>query len=354
MALFRSSPQIDQVFEKVDEMLVEGMILKVDWEDLKTRINRHFDRKWQDTVKKHCYGNDDLMVRELLDVGYPQLHTLNNRSKKLNKIAKDHPSSPYSRILEAGREIIVEMQMVAPKMEALKENIKTKKEIQEVKNPKPKPKIDPKAKTLIEDTMKKVAEGITQRVHDDNVDNQMRIVRMYEDKVSQLPEGKNQSPYRLFREQPYYRSLLGRLYEEDRITKTHSRVDGFDELIDKEAWKTANFTRDVFVSKQVSKLPAIATGLGDIKSISGTLNLGAAIEANLHLEFEGNKSFDVRTQVVLSTSIYGKPFHRYPTTFHNVTDQDGKMIAKMLSEDEMHEFAGVAPVEDEKINDGPQ
>lgn len=354
MPLFKGRPAIEQISEKIDELLEEGMLIKVDWEELKTRTNRHYENEWKRAVSEQCYGGDDPMSWELLDVGYPSLHTLNSKAKKLDKAIKNHPDSPFVRVAKAGHAIIDEMRVFAPKMESLKGMIKTGQQIKEAKNPKPIPKIDPKAKQLIKEAMEEIAGGVHSQVFEQHKARQLRAVKLYDERVTELPEGTNRSPHRVMRDYPEYASLLTRLYQSDWRTKTYLRVNDFDDLIDKNATKEADMVRDVFVHKQVSKLPAIATALGDLKSIKGHLNLRGRIEASLRLEFEQGASFNVNTKVVFSTSVYGKVFPRYPTTFHDVIDKNGEEVGKMLSEDEMHAFAGVEPLNsNEKTKDGP-
>lgn len=353
MPLFKGSPTLDQMSEKINDLLEEGMLLKVDWNELKQRINRHFEVEWKRTVNNQCYGSDEPMSRDLLSINYPMLHTLNSTTKKLDKAIKDHPESPLVRVAKAGQNLVEEMQVFAPNMETLKGMIKTSKDIKEAKNPRPMPKIDPKAKEMIKGAMEGITEGIRGKAFEQNKAFQLRVVALYEDRVAKLPEGKSDSPYRVFRYEPDYQHLLGRLYTSDRFNGAHRRIDDFEALIDKNANQGADFVRDVFVNKQLTKLPAIATALGNIKSIKGDLNLRGNIEASLRLEFEEGSSFNVITKVVFATSVNGKFYSRYPTTFHDVIDKEGNKVASMLSEDEMHEFAGVEPLSDSKTNDGP-
>ena len=330
MTIFRGRPQIEEVREKIDELLDEGMLLKVDWNELKERINRHYEREWKSNVSNHCYGSDDLMTRDLLDINYAQLHTINSARKKLNKAIKSHPDSPFVRVAQAGLSIVQELDDFAPKMDDLKAMIKTSKEIKEAQTPpKPKPRVDPEATKQIKEAMEAICQGVWDQAFESNRRHQLRIVEMYESQVAQRPDGKKLSPFRIFSRYPDYARTISKLFDQDIASREYERVSDFDALIDKDAARSADFVRDVFVNKQVDKLPAIATALGDLKSVKGHLSIRNKIEASLRLEFKQGSSFDVRTQVVFATSV------------------------KFLSEEEMHEFAGIEHSKDDKSMEGP-
>ena len=46
----------------------------------------------------------------------------------------------------------------------------------------------------------------------------------------------------------------------------------------------------------------------------------------MSLKFPDGSSFIVKTQQVISRSILGKIFARYPTTFHDITFSDGTKV----------------------------
>lgn len=354
MTLFRGRPQIEEVREKIDELLDEGMLLKVDWNELKERINRHYESEWKRNVSNHCYGSDDPLSNDLLDINYAQLHTINSARRKLDKAIKAHPNSPLVRVAQAGLSVVQELDEFSPKMNALKDMIKTSKEIKEAKSPpKPKPKIDPEATRQIQEAMEKISQGVWEQAFESSKRHLTKITELYEHQVAQRPEGKKLSPFKIFRQSPDYARSICRLYDEDIQSREYKRVSNFSELIEKDAARNADFVRDVFINKQVDKLPAIATALGQLKSVKGHLSLRNKVEASLRLEFEQGSSFDVNTQVIFATSVKGNFFSRYQTTFHNIVDKEGNHVGKMLSEDEMHEFAGIEVPKEENSMDGP-
>lgn len=62
---------------------------------------------------------------------------------------------------------------------------------------------------------------------------------------------------------------------------------------------------------------------------------GGKFECELRVQFMDGAQFDVKNQVVLKRSIYGKLFMQYPTTFHNVKLAGGVSMA-MPSEERMN------------------
>ena len=53
---------------------------------------------------------------------------------------------------------------------------------------------------------------------------------------------------------------------------------------------------------------------------------GSSSRNTISYELEDKSRFTVQNSIVLSYSVYGKPFYRYPTTFHNVILPNGDKL----------------------------
>ena len=94
---------------------------------------------------------------------------------------------------------------------------------------------------------------------------------------------------------------------------------------------------DNFVHKNTQKLAEILTKKNNLKSVTlrGADTSRGTIEGTLGLDFNDNSSFIVHSKLVFSYSVHGKPFSRYPTTFHSVVFPDGTKMTGRASEQRM-------------------
>jgi hypothetical protein len=93
---------------------------------------------------------------------------------------------------------------------------------------------------------------------------------------------------------------------------------------------------DAFVSKNISKIAPIVELKGNLhgaKVLSADTTSG--FWGEIKFNFEDGTEFTVRNKVVWKYSWSGGSFTQFPTTFHQVKFQDGK-VASMLSEEQMH------------------
>jgi len=92
--------------------------------------------------------------------------------------------------------------------------------------------------------------------------------------------------------------------------------------ITKLAKQSAKDAVESFVNKMKMKLTKIVGSRDIAVDVSGNSQRNS-----ITFEFEDKSGFTVRNSIVLSYSMYGTPFYRYPTTFHNVTIPGGKKMS---------------------------
>ena len=88
------------------------------------------------------------------------------------------------------------------------------------------------------------------------------------------------------------------------------------------------------VYKMKMKLSEIVGGRGIGVNVDGNHNRNT-----MSFDFEDGSKFTVKNGIVLSYSVYGKPFYRYPTTFHNVILPNGDKLSKPSEAKIKKEFA---------------
>lgn len=114
----------------------------------------------------------------------------------------------------------------------------------------------------------------------------------------------------------------------------------------KKAEADADFAQRMFLYKNVTKLAVIIESKGNFAShkiMHGTVN-GMGFQGEIEFVFADGSKFTVRNKVIVNISAHGKPFHQFPTTFHNVCLSEnrpagmGKMLPGQPSQEDMIEI----------------
>lgn len=323
-----------------------GAIPNVVYSEAKENINRAISEAHEELVSKPSFhggaGND--IPFEVTDVVYynkPQMHTLAGKLKKVEKLNYEHPA------VDVFCKLIREAMPLAHANDALKAKIVKRM---------PKPAEERKEafvpKLASNETVKRVADllnGITQSKHDELVaafvDYATRVVSSY--LTAQADADRPVDPHDYFRKRKdptgyFIAQRCVKFESRHGHPPTITRLPDADETIHKLAVGNADQIRDKFVYKNLRKLASIV----DAK---GNLHEGAVLFADvtqhgmlgrLRFTFSDGAAFTVQNSVVLSYSIYDRPFFRFPLTFHDVKMPDGSPM-KQPSEERMNTlFAG--------------
>ena len=106
------------------------------------------------------------------------------------------------------------------------------------------------------------------------------------------------------------------------------------------ATQMAKDVQDSYKQRLHAKLFIIlkAKPLKDVKLIR--LDIREFYEAMFHFFFEDGSEFTLQSQIVISSSIYGKEFYRFPNIYQNIVLSDGTKITKQSDEWMLVNFAG--------------
>lgn len=145
---------------------------------------------------------------------------------------------------------------------------------------------------------------------------------------------------------PYLRSLLEAVTEVKRDGHGGLRAvekDEAKEVISTRAQKLADEMSQAFIERNLAKLASIVDRKGNFSGIEQlSRNLSpAGMQGALRVQFEDGSAFTAQTSVVWSVSVLGKPFTRYPVTFHDVMLPDGEQMREP-SEERMNEVFALA------------
>ncbi|MCW3783000.1 hypothetical protein [Defluviimonas salinarum] len=180
------------------------------------------------------------------------------------------------------------------------------------------------------------------------------------------PQGKrlrDYSPYEHTRRigngrsDPVLRGALEALtesrFDHDSRQTLHQRRPDFRERIGRRADADADELCRSYIDKNLAKLDSIIERKGDFEAIEviGRRLDPAGMEGRLRVSFADGASFEARSSVVMSWSVHGKAFLRFPLTFHDVVLAGGAPMPAP-SEERMNEvFAAPASAPEE---DGPE
>ena len=359
----RFSTQVSRIMKGAEEADKKGGLLKTQWEDIKKDANRLMEESWEIAIKNYYLnirhdpkpGSEELAeeLDEIYWLRYPQAHTLNTTRKKLAKM--DLGSSSEAQILKTrATELIDFYEGFADEVNRLKEMIKTQAEIKgeerrrkiESGEIKPKPEA-PKAvvdqlEGAVREALSEVSDDISYRIRG----MMERVVKQYFDSVdSSVDRARKNYPRTIFKQNDFAQFVCSRLLTEYGPNAgpvgIHGKVDDFDKKLEGMVQSQTRDIVDRFVYKQKNKIPAIIAGLGAPTEVAVAAHSTSPIEGHVRVKMENGAEFNARTQVVYGTSVYGKFYARYPTTFHDVYGPGGEFKGKMLSEDEMLELANV-------------
>lgn len=111
----------------------------------------------------------------------------------------------------------------------------------------------------------------------------------------------------------------------------------YKKLIVDDSKRNANNIIEDFIHKLVIKLNTILSKKGNL---SGIRKEGNNTKNNdIYIEFKDGSKFKMRNQIVYGYSMYGRPFNRYPSTFHDVILPGGSRMPNPSEAEMINNFA---------------
>lgn len=197
-------------------------------------------------------------------------------------------------------------------------------------------------KILAQPELKKALEPICSRFYDQIV---KQVTERYEAMVKRyFTDGKFNLPRPNARTatRGEYMAYQNTVAELSPLMDMSNLRTNWKSIVKAAAEYSANFNVECFRVKLATKLGNVIEEKGGATVKGG----GNTVIYELFFDFKDKSSFKVKTQQVLSHSIHGKLFARYPTTFHNVVFKDGSKMVTPSSAKMQKEF-GIDIVEKE-------
>lgn len=198
----------------------------------------------------------------------------------------------------------------------------------------------PRASMTAERAVYDVLQAITEKHYAGLVDSFkgqfQRTVKLFLESGEQVRRQIHRDPWR--------NVAVSRATEPKRLAghQEYALLPDADVRLQELAEQLASDSQKQFVFKNLRKLASIVERRGDfdrIEEVSGSVNL-TGLTGAVRAHFKDGSSFVANNSVVWQTSVHGKPYQRFPLTFHDVVMADGTKISHP-SEQKMNEiFAG--------------
>jgi hypothetical protein len=184
--------------------------------------------------------------------------------------------------------------------------------------------------------VKKVYDQIIDKMHDDIVKS---IVEIDMKRADGLSKSLPSISVREFGKLVDY-ELLGRHFvksgsgisdyklKEDRVRK---------QVVAKYAEEAAKGIEDQFVSKNLAKVTSLVGEKGNLSEAKslGVDTRSGVLSGEIRFDFADGSGFTIRNQLVSVWAYDREPYHRFPSTFHDIISKDGTK-QKMKSEEWMN------------------
>lgn len=242
---------------------------------------------------------------------------LKRTTKQLKRTIKSRNATKLVKAAMTACEPWVE---IAEKLKAMKGDVvKRQVGVGTKKNPVPTGVLNKE----IEEELEKIGKGFAKELEENFEDHYHRLVKQYQ---ADAKRKGSTSTYDLYKSNDNYHlnKILSNFLDSAYGPNGHyvySVKKDYKTIVDKMAKQSAKDAVEGFVLKMKMKLSVIVGSRGIGVDVSGNSNRNT-----ISFEFEDKSRFTVQNSIVLSYSVYGKPFYRYPTTFHNVVLPNGDKL----------------------------
>jgi len=343
-AAIRNTDRFDRHMAFVREAEAAGSILNPVYKDCKDMLNRLLEEAWKNTIcEPFVYAGkwEDLPgeVYAFYNTfnSYPSMHTIPGMRVKVTKTKLTHP------MIDAMRALLDEAAPLAATFATLKTQI-VKRQPKPVEDRKAKysaPEVDLTAIGVVKTLLEQITE-------DARIDLIATLSRSIQAKLNAYltAQAKARAEGKILTlENFYYDSRSNRTYSPSSyhlVSQLVNQYSGFAydrevtvrddaaEIMIRIATEDADAIREMFVYKNLTKIDSILDAKGNFASaqvLGREIEMGA-LRGTLRFAFTDGSGFTVINNVVWSHSVYGKPFQRFPLTFHDVVLADGTTMPR--------------------------
>lgn len=343
----RRAKQLASAVEVLEKAIEDGAISNPSFNDCKADVARVLDDGWAAIVREPYFyagkyrelGED--LYKVLDSVNTSAIHVVKQAAKveagakKINE--ENHPA------VKAAMSYLAEAAPLANLLLKAKELIV--KRVPKTVEPTAKERYSaPSSNTdeinMVKEILEKIAEDSRSQLKASLKQQYVRYLTVFEESQEKAnAEGKTLEPYSRWRRA---RSINMDAYEVTNACTEEKRIGGKSVYVRRADWEkiisakvdsTAKEIEESFVFKNLGKLSSIISKKGtptEAKVLGHEAHVG--LNGRILFSFADGSSFVVQNSTVLSFSVHGTPFLRYPLTFHNVVMPDGSKMAQPSEE----------------------
>ena len=328
--------------KKNAEYLTEGAIPNARHKEQADTLNRIGDAAFDNALNKpFSFSSNfkfDPAVEELANsMNSMSLTQIGSSMKKLAKFMKARPEFNEDPFVKAAVAVFAELNVIVQAADALKGMVHKKVMKSEQEREAEAKYIPPVADKAAFEQVHKTLLQVTDELYQGLVEARTNMNTSVLDRA--IFKSENGTRYDGFDE--YEKRMLGLFAKSEagsfRTQQKYLKSPNADELIAKFSVKEADEIREAFVIKNLQKLASIIdkkNNMASIEIVGRSVDLNG-MEGTLKISFKDDSSFKVTNQVVLSQSVYGKLFYRYPLIFREVKRPNQEVQARS-SEEEMN------------------
>jgi len=253
--------------------------------------------------------------------------------KRSPKQLKQIKSRRATKMIKAAIVACQPWEEIAEKLKAMKGDVvKRQVGVGTKKNPVPTGVLNKE----IEEELEKIGKGFAKDLETNFEDHYHILVKRYQKDAERKGSTRTYDLYKS--KENYHLNKILSNFLDSEFQKgggyVYNLKTDYKSIIDKMAKQSAKEAVEGFVLKMKNKLSVIVGSRKIGVDVSGNSNRNT-----ISFEFEDNSKFTVQNSIVLSYSVYGKPFYRYPTTFHNVVLPSGDKLKNPSEARVKKEFA---------------
>ncbi len=338
----RHKEYLNRSIATINEALAKKYIANPVFKDTKDSLNRVVEDASQKFIgDKYTNAGKWEDLPELIQHDLPSwVSGLSNVNAALKKIEKFQKTITH-KALDDSKAMLLEAMKLVNVVAVLKEyNVKIKRRTPEEREEDSKRDFAARVSHIdvkkIYDLLTEITKEVRAKVLEAKLD---MVTRLFENWKAQYdPKNSKTDPYNFFGAFNYFGYLIVSKCVTIQNGRTYVVLPDYREILKKEAISLTDEMLQMFIVKNTKKLSAIATAKNNLKDVNIVKSETArgVVEGTLHLSFNDGSHFTVDNKVVQTFSKYGKPFYRFPTTFHNVVMPDGSKM-KGVSEESMNE-----------------
>ena len=249
-----------------------------------------------------------------------QFNQIKSNIQKANEVLKSTTNTAIKTIITNYLAKANVMLPIADKLKAIKLRI-AKKETKAVAKLRNFEQIKGKLNSVIKDELEKIAENFRVGIEQNFNNYYHNILKRY---IKDSTEKDITNPYQLYgRDDEELKYDLIKLLQR-KTTGQYIILSNVEQHINDISKSNSIAVIKNFIFKMYDKLGGL---LADIDKPATIESTGSNYKKNqMEFKFDDGGQFTLQNNIVLSQSKYGKPFYRYPTTFHGIILPNGNKV----------------------------